>query len=113
MFKFCLRRPRKPDFSGIVDELELEVVDVVGVGVVDEFKVGEQKLCRREFGGGRRVGGAPLVVVVSAPQLQLQSSTGNTVAGHWTSQFPPFNAIAIINRQDCLINVLSSYPKNV
>ena len=32
----------------------------------------------------RSPGGAPLVVVVSAPQLQLQFSTGNTVAGHWT-----------------------------
>ena len=38
-----------------MDELEVDVVDVVGVGVGDEFKVGEQKLCRREFGGGRRV----------------------------------------------------------
>ena len=38
----------------MIDELELEVVDVVGVGVVDDFKVGEQKLCRREFGGGIR-----------------------------------------------------------
>ena len=54
------------------------------MGVGNEFKVGEQKLCRREFGGGRRVEHQPLVVVVSAPQLQLQFSTGNTAAAHWT-----------------------------
>ena len=69
--QICLRKPvlglKKTTFSAksvrienrrgdkIVDELELEVADVVGVGVVDEFKVGEQKLCRREFGGGRRL----------------------------------------------------------
>ena len=39
----------------IVNELELEFVDVVGVGVGNEFEAGEQKLCRREFGGGRGV----------------------------------------------------------
>ena len=52
----------------------------------------------------------PLVVVVSAPQLQLQFSTGNTAAARWTYHSPPFNAIAILNRQD---SVLSLYPKNV
>ena len=32
----------------------------------------------------RRSPGGALVVVVSAPQLQLQFSTGNTAAAHWT-----------------------------
>ena len=69
--QICLRKPvlglKKTTFSAksvriengrgdtIVNELELEFVDVVGVGVGNEFEAGEQKLCRREFGGGRRL----------------------------------------------------------
>ena len=124
MFKFVLESlflaSKKTTFSAksvrienrrgdkIVDELELEVADVVGVGVVGEFKVGEQKLCRREFGGGRGVEHPPLVVVVSAPQLQLQFSTGNTAAAHWTQHLLTQSQFSTVK-----IALIVSCPNNV
>ena len=66
------------------------------MGVVDEFEVGEQKLCRREFGGGRRVEHH------TTRRGRLCSSVAITILNRqhcsWSLDSTPFNAIAILNR---------------